>query len=555
MAKFNFSNSKVLMKDWMAMKPYPNPSQYDQFYLKLCNDVFDIIDNDGWFEDQDIEREDVVKLACVIVSYYEDFINEIGIWSAFVNHNKESFGYYLPFYDLSDYDPDYINLQDIMYLFWHFTSIFNEEKIYSPDHDYFIDWAEEIFDLFEEKMEESPAINYYEKKLTISKGYDYFSLKETLNWFGMKSYLLTIESNEQYHEEMDEIKEMVKQNKDYLQYVNQLEYATREMLIFTKRYRFAALTAPEWLALVVDCTPEKREEIKELSFKHKGTFLYEGEYDNRLYQFKNVVTNQQYLVKKDSFQNSKIGIPKGYLCSFDLIKWDGDWMMSGVMIANPYEQKVVDKAKFKPLHEKWMLSEETLKASYETTDLMYQAFISYFGGPLTIMKSVKEAEEKMEGFNRHYAIEFSGISKEEYESRPKLDPKVYGFKEMFSEVKDVTMFFHEGVGQLFQDDVSKLIEMLNAKELDMKTSGKLFSEVIRYYNHALLRYLFSKYPMKNIKFPVNTRVDVIPFLEYFWRYKSPEEFDKEYPMMMMVDGEEFKKAQAELGDMDWKGTV
>jgi Protein of unknown function (DUF3843) len=73
--------------------------KYDNFYLNLCNEVYELLKSEeDFFDDKEMEREQIRQLTCVIVSYYEDFISEIGIWSTFAEHNKKTIGEYLPFY-------------------------------------------------------------------------------------------------------------------------------------------------------------------------------------------------------------------------------------------------------------------------------------------------------------------------------------------------------------------------------------------------------------------------------------------------------------------------
>ena len=114
------SADKVYIKDWMTFKPYDVHTSYDLHYLKIANDIYEgilVVKNKKVFA-FDIPAPKM--LACIIPSYYEDYVSEIGIWKAFTSDNEELYGYYLPFYESEEYDPDYINPKDIAYLIWHF---------------------------------------------------------------------------------------------------------------------------------------------------------------------------------------------------------------------------------------------------------------------------------------------------------------------------------------------------------------------------------------------------------------------------------------------------
>ena len=126
-----FAANQVVLKDWLAMKPYDAPvHNYDVFYLKQCQTVYGyFIDNGFLLQKWELSRPQIKELSCQIVSYFEDYIVEIGIWRTFIETNKELYGYCLPFYDLSEYDETYINVEDIAFLIWHYVTKYSEEEL------------------------------------------------------------------------------------------------------------------------------------------------------------------------------------------------------------------------------------------------------------------------------------------------------------------------------------------------------------------------------------------------------------------------------------------
>jgi Protein of unknown function (DUF3843) len=111
----------VSISDWLKMKPYETSnSAYDRHYLGLCSDVLKCLNEDkDFFNEFDINLDNRKELACMLVSYYEDYINDIGIWRAYTSYNEELFGYPLPFYKLDEYQTDYVNVEDIAFMIWH----------------------------------------------------------------------------------------------------------------------------------------------------------------------------------------------------------------------------------------------------------------------------------------------------------------------------------------------------------------------------------------------------------------------------------------------------
>ena len=105
------------------MKPYATPIiKYDDFYVLQCQKVHQILnEQSAWLQKYGVSRDQTKQLTCQLVSYFEDYINEIGIWRSYIDYNKELYGYFLPFYDLSDYDETDSNIEDSAFLIWHYS--------------------------------------------------------------------------------------------------------------------------------------------------------------------------------------------------------------------------------------------------------------------------------------------------------------------------------------------------------------------------------------------------------------------------------------------------
>jgi len=94
--KYSFGRKRVYMQHWLSDKPngYEQGTEYDNYYLKVCNEILEILMESILFERyQEFTREHYRNLAVVLVSYFEDFTNEIGIWKVFAEKNQSLFGY------------------------------------------------------------------------------------------------------------------------------------------------------------------------------------------------------------------------------------------------------------------------------------------------------------------------------------------------------------------------------------------------------------------------------------------------------------------------------
>ena len=387
--KLTASNS-VILKDWLAMKPYDNPiPKYDMFYLNQCQKVHShLLTHRKKLEDWDVSLPQFKGLACQIVSYFEDYIVEIGIWKAFIDTNKELYGYALPFYDLSNYDETYINVEDIAFLIWHFLTKYTEEEyIINPDHDVIMALANAIFDLFEEDMEAAPAIDVYDKLFTVKDNENYFSFKSKMKWFSTDSYLLGVELGPQLEVSKDEIIESAKESDIPIEYQGMFIYAEMEKYLYQKRSSYSALNGPEWFAKIAKCSDTRRQEILDLTYWIDGRFFLK-ERQPKHFIFEHILTNIQYKALIDSFQNNRnIRPSKTDAYVMHLIRWNEVYQLSGMMATQATTDERIREYKAERLTTPWILPEKSLEIMKKSTSEMYEAFIEFFKSPLMVFDS------------------------------------------------------------------------------------------------------------------------------------------------------------------------
>ena len=89
--KINLGKNKSIIgiSEWLSHAPYEIPiNGYDTQFLPLCNHVFKIIEvNSEYFKKVGMTLEQRRQLAITLVAYFEDYINDIGIWKAFIETN------------------------------------------------------------------------------------------------------------------------------------------------------------------------------------------------------------------------------------------------------------------------------------------------------------------------------------------------------------------------------------------------------------------------------------------------------------------------------------
>jgi Protein of unknown function (DUF3843) len=545
------SSKNVVLADWLSLKPYGQPvANYDVFYLKQCQEVLKILSsNDKWFQWNGVTHEQLKELSCQLVSYFEDYINEIGIWTAFVETNEALYGYPVPFYDLSEYDKTYINQEDIAFLIWHYITKYSEnEYITDPEHVHITAMAEDIFDHLENIIDDSPAIDFYDNFFTIKESEDFFSFKLKMTWFTTESYLLGIDFKGKMQERQAELTEEVKKGKVEPGHFPKFAYAILESFLYQKRSSYSALNGPEWFAKVARCSEQRKQEIVDSTYWIDGKF-YLKEKQKEHFVFEHLITNVRYKALISSFQGAnQMYISDKTAYNMHMIRWNDVYWLSGVMFTSDMTPMSIKKYKADRFTTPWMFPDSTLQHMIETTQLMYDAFVKFFGSPMAIFNDGEELEKANIEYMDFYAKSLKTEATDTFEERNERFKEAYGktndrkMADFHGNSKDsVGFFFTEGVGMHTAGRVRECVQLLKAPTISKDKTASLFVDFANGYIPAICDYLLSEYGGKNIKMPVNETLDVVKHLPFFQRMNSPEEFDRPYPLITMIHDEDMVK--------------
>jgi Protein of unknown function (DUF3843) len=540
------TSDSITILDWMKSKPYKTSNDaYDLPYVKLCKGVFEILNTQkAWFDNGEVDRELRKELACMLVSYLEDFTCEIGIWQAFIERNKELYGYYLPFYELTDYDPDYLNVEDIAYIIWHFMTKCLDTRIHAPDSPTLWDLANGVYDLLEPAIEDVFANDVYDNIFSVANGSDFFDLKNRLDWFSTKSYLMGWELGAQLDNEIEDLlEEKGLQNNPTM--MKPMIYTLQEDYKLSKRCSFAAMNAPEWFARVARCSEVKKQEIVNLQFRHQGQYLYLKEEENH-YLFRHLTTDREYKVRKESVTKSgKMGKEGKTVFLMTLIQWEGEWMLTGMMTGWDLMPKDVENAKNRQVSTPWILTDERLQNMRETTDLMYKSFVEFFGSPLALFGSKKELEQGSADFFSFYNKKL-GSTDADFERRQKAYQERFAAAKSLNFTNDLPkgdgygMLFVEGIGITMLSDLQDTIISLKKASLTKEEQVDLFYDLLVNYEPAVAEFLLQTFGHQNFRHPSDSSIaNAWRERHFYWRFYNPQEFGAKYPMMTMVDTSAF----------------
>jgi len=536
-----FSPRTFTPADLLKTKPYNNPTAYDTFYVQRCRNLYELLlGYEDWFGKLDIERDELIQLAGVLGSYFEDFISEIGIWPAFVRHNQSLYGYPIPFYDLAEYDTNYINKADLAFLIWKYTADYNPDSTGAPDQPTILAMASKAFVLLEETIDNAPATTLYEKYFTIKAEDNFFALKEKLIWFGTSSYLLGIEMTPR-------LMETIEENLDKIvpEYLDKMTYMLSEPYAFSVRSSFSALNSSEWFAEVARCTPAVKKAIRQLQYGHSGNYLLVNS-THTYFEFRHGQTNRLYRVRRDSLKGGKplpASAHKDGFFSMNLRQWQSEWWLSGVLANSATIQTERDAYRNSPVQTAWLHEDSTL-AKLRSIEAEYErAFLDFFGSRLVVFRD----EQEYTSASRQY-VDFTNKRlinpkqpvpsaanpwlkkwQDKFQPNETVDP-------IFKKAKDISMFYRHGEGtSVLANLKADVIEMLSASNLTDTDGKELFEIIAVNMNPALGRYLLDTYGTHNFRFPIEaSHVDAVRDIEFFWRFYSPEEFSDVFPMITMI---------------------
>lgn len=552
MSKRRLSAFAVHTDDWMRFRAYLrfNPG-YDGYYLKLANAVFGELNRPERFFRGMLRREQLVELAVVLVSWFEDYANEIGLWSAFTRKNKELYGYRLPFFNADNGDDGEMNTAGIAYLLWHYCCKATQTFI-DPDSQGLAAVADTLLDLFDEALDKAPSADMYDDFLAIDAGTSFFELKSKLHWIAFRSYLHGPEFLRMLQESL---LKLAQENSEVLAEIDdpgKIIYAMQDDYLYNKSSSFLAFTMPEWLAEVARCPEELRDDIRRLSRRVSGDFIYESA-GGHVYRFRHTYTKRHFEVQRESVELK--GILPGYLVAATLVNWRGTWHVTGTL-ASPGEAATVLEHRNKTFDPSsvsfYAWDEDKQQLLREVCGEMEAAHLEYFNGPLAFFHREKDLEAAMENWRKFFTGKKTGRKPaRSLLSRFRLTAAVMrppgqtagtnAFIHSPSDLhngKGIAIYYEPGEGVLLSPLVARLAWAMEQPALDNDAAKPLFFDIFSECSPTLARYLVEQFSARNLCFPVDTRVPLLPHFEFLLRFYNPGDFREVTPHNTLMPEED-----------------
>lgn len=530
--KSGASSPGIIAADWLRLKPYTTAGAYDRAYIQLCQQVFDILSEyKDFFRLMELSRDQRKEMACVLVSQLEDFINEIGIWRAFVSYYTELYDEEFPFgeiCELDEYDSEYYNPEDVMLLCWYYISHLSNQRLVAPDHPAIMDITDEVYVLLEAQIDELPATDFYDTYLHIAPGSDFFTLKEKLRWFALGSYVLHPFTRPPLQEDLNEIADKSETSEQLAKF----SYAASEKYLYYWRSPYLALSAPEWLARIArDADEPVRQDLLHFYRKVEGLFAIEKT-DERHYYMKALSTEQVFPVLKNSLSSKEKTLAPDLLYLMGIKQWNGAWNVSGSVIGLP-NLPDVGQAQRQQLPSPYLMTEEQMQVARESTDEIEAAFIKYFGSHYAIFDTAKELHQKVNNFNRNYQKAVAIKHGNDPDDLPSVDFVGDDLPKGLS----AAAYFNPGLGIEFYFDVKKLSSWLSSKQpLTLEQAREIWDFLMdEEVSIGFARFFMAQYHRGTpISIIPQSDVDYLQHFDFMMRYFKPNEFGEKLPRMTVL---------------------
>jgi hypothetical protein len=359
----------IFLKDWIDIHPYKKAAPSDIYYQDLCNKVFFELENTSEFPFY-LSKDEKKYLACFLVCYFEDIISQIGLWQAFTTKHKELYGKYLPFYELDDYYPDEINLEDVCFLIWYHYSMINRDEYFDPQDKNHYQMAIGVYKLFEQEFESAPENLQLKEFLTISEDEEnYYQIRDMIDWIFMYSYLFHyngIEFSEKVEESMKEETDM---NEVQLLAV---QFEMRESFVNSGRLGLLSLEGKYFLAEILGKDHKLHQDILDIGERKSGIFIFKGNNDQHII-LQHIASTKTILVNKKSM-NSLTDLVMDKTCLYlSIVKWNGEYWFSGACTKFDYNTNIIKNESPSAKH----LFLENNQMENDALANMYQIFLNF----------------------------------------------------------------------------------------------------------------------------------------------------------------------------------
>jgi len=447
---------------YMERKPYSTHTSYDLYYLGICRDLFAIIDKlaDEYDDVVILDEEDCREMAYVFTAYFEDQVNQIGVWGSLITLHKKHFGKRIPFFDAQlllgqEEEWDDILPADIHYLAYitYLNLLADEDgkEIVLFNTPFLTELAERIFSYLNEK-EEVLTTDFYEHFLNPAD--NYIEFKQQLDWFVFNGYLTGIEFSKRLEGHAWRL--IDEDTNESL--MPPLIYAEKDRLLFEVPSAYTAFMPVDILAGAMRCNDRKKEEIMNLKWRPHGIFHVQQETDTH-YRFFHTSTGEEFDVLKNSFNRPFDSNQEEYWIA-TVAGWNNDYYVSGMCLPSPYKGEKIYHRNIEMQHS-FQKHFPPYRKHIEETALNYRKeAVKFFGNDLVVFDTGIQLQKKLNEFSQWY---FDTVA-DKTKLTEELKPVEFTLPSELLAARSVALFVPPADGLQFITRHKQLLHILQTKK-------------------------------------------------------------------------------------------
>ncbi len=369
---------RIYIKNWVALKPYDNHSITDNYYLKICNEVNNVLFLEyGEVLANYLDEDEIGLMSCFLVSYFEDIISETNIFRAFTNIHQNLYGKRLPFYNTTEYYEDEINIQDIQFLIWYFLNTIQMEQFINPNHAVFYNMANDIILILDKEYEYAPENRVLKKYYTLAENEtDFYKAREVIDIVLFRSYFFYTDAYAALKEKEEEIINNCEDNKNLVSYLQN----NRDAVLHSTYTRLLSLQGKEWVAEILGDKHPLYKDFINISPKINGYFFYKGQDKNTIF-LEHIASGKKFKLTKKSFDDGDMLTEIDSIIFIGIVLWKEEWWFSGIFFTVDFNADLVLNEK-NSMHSRGSVNFLDHKDAQveKSLKLQYNAFLDFNNG-------------------------------------------------------------------------------------------------------------------------------------------------------------------------------
>jgi hypothetical protein len=468
----------------------------------------------------------MTDLAGVLVEFWEDIHNDIGLWKALEQYQIEFFNTPLPLFlrPNEEVDPQNLNEYRIRYLLWGLYPELEPDLILAPTHQDLHQLAGQIADFLTKRFAKVPQGSGIKQFLAEPNQFGW-DVKKKLVWLGQHSYLFRY---------------------SFWNYIEahggQLNISVIDDFICQETTHWSGLGAIDILAATLDISSEQQVELRSWYERHLAYYHILSVAKFHL-KVQNLINDQPYTIRMEDPQAL---FKAGQVVVGSLVPWQGEWYWSGQQsIYNELPPETVKEVKqtfFQKMSAiAYRYCKPQAEAARETVDRHYQEFVKYHGDELAIYPDGLSMAASMQKFYRlQNEARFNELT-EELKANHKLSsakPEMPYPHELIENEKGIGVYFKAGEGTEIMSGFNDVIRGLKKKGQDLSEDERdaLYAFMtLDTISPEFVQRLVTEYGDESIAATFLIRdPDDKTFLPYLLRRHKGHFFKNRYPQISFV---------------------